>query len=65
MTYESQMFHDVISALHQNISYRGPERYIIPGYNGRICIFQSFTIKNDNGSEVCSKVARYGSLRSH
>ena len=52
-----QMFYDVISALHQNVTM-GPRRLIIPGVtmaeHAYAC--SSFSIKNDNGCEVCNPV---------
>ena len=51
----SQMFYDVISALHRNVIV-GPERCIIPGVTMAEHACSSFSIKNDNGSEVCSLV---------
>ena len=44
--------YDVISALHQNVTV-GPGRHIIPGVT---MASSSFSIENDNGSEVCSPV---------
>ena len=51
----SQMFYDIISALHGNVIV-GPGRLIIPGVTTAECVCSSFSIKNDNGSEVCSPV---------
>ena len=50
-----QKFYDVISALHQNVTV-GPERCIIPGVTMGEHACSSFSIENDNGSEVCSPV---------
>ena len=50
-----QMLYDVISALHQNITM-GPGRGIIPGVTMAEHACSSFSIENDNGSEVCSPV---------
>ena len=52
-----QMFYNVISALHQNITV-GPGRRIIPGVTMAEHACSSFSITNDNGSEVCSPVAK-------
>ena len=48
-------FYDIISALHQNITV-GPRRHIIPGVTMAEHACFSFSIKNDNGAEVCSPV---------
>ena len=45
----------VISALHLNATV-GPGRRIIPGVTMAEHACSSFSIKNDNGSEVCSPV---------
>ena len=50
-----QMFYNVISVLHQNVTM-GPGRRIIPGVTMAEHTCSSFFIKNDNGSEVCSPV---------
>ena len=49
----SQMFCDIISALK---CHRVPGRHIIPGVTMTERACSSFTIKNDNGPEVCSLV---------
>ena len=50
-----QMFYDIISALHQNITV-GPGRRFIPGVTMGEHACSSFFIKNNNGAEVCSPV---------
>ena len=50
-----QMFSYVISALHQNVTV-GPGRRIIPGVTMAEHVSSSFSIENDNGSEVCSPI---------
>ena len=50
-----QMLYNVISTLHQNITM-GPGRSIIPGVTMAEHACSSFSIENDNGSEVCSPV---------
>ena len=50
-----QMFYDVISALHRNVIV-GPGRHIIPGVTIAEHACSSFSIENDNGSEVRSPV---------
>ena len=50
-----QMFYNVISALHWNVTV-GPGRHLIPGVTMAEYACYSFSIKNDNGSEVCSTV---------
>ena len=50
-----QMFYDVISALHRNVTV-GPGRHIIRGVAMGEHACSSFSIENDNGSEVCSPV---------
>ena len=49
------MFYDVISASYQNVTV-GPGILIIPGVTMAEHACSSFTIENDNGSEVCSTV---------
>ena len=49
------MLYDVISALHRNITV-GPGRHIIPGVTMAEHLCSSFSIENDNGSEVCNPV---------
>ena len=49
------MFYYVISAMHQNVTV-GPGRRIIPGVTVAEHVCSIFSIKNDNGSEVCSPV---------
>ena len=51
----SQMFYEVIFALHRNVTV-GPGRHIIPGVTMAEHACYSFFIKHDNGSEVCSPV---------
>ena len=52
----SQMFYDIISALHKNVTGgHGRKTHYSRYYNGITCMFQ-ISIKNDNGSEVCSLV---------
>ena len=48
-----QMFYDVIFTLHQNVTV-GPRRRIILGVTIAEHVCFSFSIENDNGSEVCS-----------
>ena len=48
-----QMFYDIISTLHQNVTV-GTGRCIIPGVTMAGHVRFSFTIKKDNGSEVYS-----------
>ena len=55
-----QMFYDIISVLHQNVTV-GPRRRLIPGVTMEEHACSSFSIINDNGSEVCSSV--HSSLR--
>ena len=50
-----QKFYDVISALHRNVTV-GPGRRIIPGITMAEHACSSFSIKNDNGAEICSPV---------
>ena len=50
-----QKVYDVISALHRNITV-GPGRCIILGVTMAEHACSSFSIKNDNGAEVCSPV---------
>ena len=50
-----QMFYDVISALHLNVTV-GPGRCVIPGVTMAEHACSSFFIENDNDSEVCSPV---------
>ena len=50
-----QMFYDVISALHQNVTM-GPGRRITVGATMAEHACSSFFIENDNGSEVCKPV---------
>ena len=50
-----QIFYDVISALHRNVTV-GPKRCIIPGVTMGEQACSSFFIENNNGSEVCSPV---------
>ena len=50
-----QMFYNVISALHQNVTV-GAGRHVIPGVIMGEHACSSISIKNDNGSEVCSPV---------
>ena len=50
-----QMFYDIIPTLHQNVTV-GPRRRIITGVTMAEHVCSSFSIKNDNGSEVCSPV---------
>ena len=50
-----QIFYDIVSALHQNVTV-GPGRRLIPGVTMAEHACFSFPIKNDNGSEVCSPV---------
>ena len=47
----SQMFYDIISALHRNVTM-GSEGTLFQAEH--VCF--SFTIKNDSGSEVCTPV---------
>ena len=49
-----QMFY-IIFVLHQNVTV-GPRRHIISGVTVAEHACSSYTIKNDNGSEVCSPV---------
>ena len=50
-----QTVYDVISALHRNVTV-GHGRRLIPGVTMAEHACSSFSIKNDNGSEVCSPV---------
>ena len=50
-----QKFYDVISALHRNVTM-GPGKRIILGDTMGEHACSSFSIENDNGSEVCSPV---------
>ena len=50
-----QMFYNIISALHQNVTV-GPRRHIIPGVTMAEHACSSISIENDNGFEVCSPV---------
>ena len=49
------MFYDVISALHRNVTV-GPKRCIIPDITMGEHACPSFSIENDNGSEVCNPI---------
>ena len=48
-----QMFYYMISTLHRNITVC-PGRCIIPGVTMAEHACSSFSIKNDNDSEICS-----------
>ena len=50
-----QMFYDVISALHQNVTV-DLGRCIIPGVTMAEHMCFSYSTENDNGSEICSPV---------
>ena len=49
------MYYDIISALHQKVTV-DPGRRIIPSATKAEHVCSSFSIKNDNSSEVCSPV---------
>ena len=59
-----QMFYNVISTLHWNITV-GPGRCLIPCVTmvGRAC--SSFSIEKDNCSEVCSPVSSLRGISEH
>ena len=59
-----QMFYYIISALHRNVTV-GPGRCIIPGVTIAEHACSSFSIKNDNDSEIFSPVNSFRGISDY